>query len=186
VLAGFAFTDTIRQGAAEAVARLRRKRIGVMLATGDGAGAANAVATALGITEVSANMSPARKLAAIEEKRQAGHVVAMVGDGVNDAPALAAADLGIAIGGGADTAIETADISLLRADPSAVPDALDLSRKIWSVLRQGLFWAIIYNVIGIPLAAFGVLSPMVAGAAMAASSLCVLANALRLRRWRPA
>jgi Cu+-exporting ATPase len=186
ILAGFSFTDTIRQGAAEAVARLRRKRIGVMLATGDGAGAANAVATALGITEVSANMSPARKLAVIEEKRQAGHVVAMVGDGVNDAPALAAADLGIAIGGGADTAIETADISLLRADPSAVPDALDLSRKIWSVLRQGLFWAIIYNVIGIPLAAFGVLSPMVAGAAMAASSLCVLANALRLRRWRPA
>jgi Cu+-exporting ATPase len=185
VLAGFAFTDTLRPGAAAAIQRLAARDIGVMLLTGDNKAAAAAAGEDLGITEILAEAAPSEKRAAIAAKRE-HHVVAMVGDGVNDGPALAAADLGIAIGTGADVAIEAADISLLRAEPGLVPDALDLCRHIWSVLRQGLFWAVIYNVIGIPLAACGVLSPMAAGAAMAASSLCVLANALRLRSWRPA
>jgi Cu+-exporting ATPase len=186
MLASFAFADTIRPGAKDAIDRLRRRKIGVMLLTGDNAAAAASVGAALGITDIVAAASPEQKLAAIQAKRAAGSVVAMVGDGVNDAPALAAADLGIAIGTGADVAIETADMSLLRPEPGLVPDALALSRLTSAVLREGLFWAVIYNVIGIPLAACGVLSPMVAGAAMAASSLCVLANALRLRNWRPA
>jgi Cu+-exporting ATPase len=186
VLAAFAFTDTIRPTAKAAVDRLRAQNIGVMLLTGDNAAAANAAGHALGITDIVAAAAPDQKLAAINAKRAAGRTVAMVGDGINDAPALAAANLGIAIGSGAEMAIETADISLLRPDPSLVPDALNLLRLTHAVLLQGLFWAVIYNAIGIPLAAAGMLSPTIAGAAMAASSLCVLANALRLRRWRPA
>jgi Cu+-exporting ATPase len=186
VLAGFAFADTIRPGAKAAIARLLAQKIGVMMLSGDRLEAAQAVGSELGITEIVAGASPAEKLAAIGAKRAKNLTVAMVGDGVNDAAALAAADLGIAIGTGADLAIETADFSLLRPKPGMVADALDLSRRIWRTLRQGLFWAVIYNVIGIPLAALGYLSPMVAGAAMAASSVCVLGNALRLRNWRPA
>jgi Cu+-exporting ATPase len=185
LLAAFTFADTTRPGAAAAIARLQAMGIGVMLLTGDRAESANAIGGELGITNIIAHASPAQKLAAINDARQT-NTVAMVGDGINDAPALAAADVGIAIGTGADVAIETADISLLRPEPVLVADALLLSRKIWTTLRQGLFWAMIYNLIGIPLAAFGILSPMVAGAAMAASSVCVLANALRLRNWRPA
>jgi len=186
VLAGFAFGDAIRPGAQQAIAALQAKKIAVMLLSGDRAESAEAVGRELGITEIVSRATPAQKLAVIGEKRAAGHVVAMIGDGVNDAAALAAADLGMAIGGGADVAFETADFALLRPEPRLVGDALALSAKIWWVLREGLFWAIIYNVVGIPLAAFGYLSPMVAGGAMAASSVCVLANALRLRRWRPA
>jgi Cu+-exporting ATPase len=185
VLAAFAFADTLRPGAATAIARLRAMGCAVMLLSGDRAAAAAAVAAELGVADVVSGASPEDKIAAIAAARRS-HRVAMVGDGVNDAPALAAADVGIAIGSGAEVAIETADISLLRADLALVGDALDLSRKIWATLRQGLFWAMIYNLVGIPLAAFGLLSPMVAGAAMAASSVCVLGNALRLRRWRPA
>jgi len=155
-----------------------------MMLSGDRAAAAQAIGARLGIQDIVAGASPEQKLAEISTLRR-NNKVAMVGDGVNDAPALAAADLGIAIGGGADVAIETADISLLRAEPMLVADALLLSRFIWRVLLQGLFWAVIYNAIGIPLAAFGLLSPTVAGGAMAASSVCVLANALRLRIWRP-
>jgi Cu+-exporting ATPase len=186
VLAGFAFGDAIRPGAKEVVAVLRARGIGVMLLSGDRTESADAVAVELGIAEVVSRASPARKLAVIGEKRAAGLVVAMVGDGVNDAAALAAADVGMAIGAGADVAFETADFALLRPEPGLVADALALSGKIWWVLREGLFWAVIYNVVGIPLAALGYLSPMVAGGAMAASSVCVLGNALRLRRWRPA
>jgi Cu+-exporting ATPase len=192
VLAAFSFADTPRPDAKAAVARLRALGCGVMLLSGDRAEAAETIGAELGIEKIIAEASPAQKLEEIALLQKTGAVVAMVGDGVNDAPALAAADIGIAIGGasaaggGADVAIETADISLLRAEPMLVADALALSRRIHSTLRQGLFWAVIYNVIGIPLAAFGLLSPMVAGAAMAASSVCVLANALRLRNWRPA
>jgi Cu+-exporting ATPase len=186
VLAGFAFGDAIRPGASEAIAALKARKIGVMLLSGDRAESAEAVGRELDITEIVSRATPERKLAVIGEKRAAGRVVAMVGDGVNDAAALAAADLGMAIGGGADVAFETADFGLLRPEPGLVGDALALSGKIWWVLREGLFWAVVYNVVGIPLAALGYLSPMVAGGAMAASSVCVLGNALRLRRWRPA
>jgi Cu+-exporting ATPase len=185
VLAAFSFADAVRPGGAAAVKRLRAMGCGVMMLSGDRAEAANAIGAELGIKKVISGASPEQKLAEIAAARR-GRRVAMVGDGVNDAPALAAADVGIAIGGGADVAIETADISLLRAEPMLVAEALLLSRFIWRVLLQGLFWAVIYNFIGIPLAAFGLLSPMVAGGAMAASSVCVLGNALRLRKWRPA
>jgi Cu+-exporting ATPase len=185
VLAAFAFTDTLRPGAAQAVARLKAMGCQVMMLSGDRLEAARTMAEDVEITDIIAGASPAQKLLTINARRTAGQVVAMVGDGVNDSPALAAADVGIAMGTGADVAIETADFALLRAEPMLVADAIDLSRRIWRTLRQGLFWAMIYNLVGIPLAAFGVLSPMVAGAAMAASSVCVLGNALRLRRWRP-
>jgi Cu+-exporting ATPase len=185
ILAAFSFADTARPTAAAAIARLKAIGCRVMLLSGDRAEAAAAIGAQLGIGKIIANAAPEQKLAAIAQAQKTGAIVAMVGDGVNDSPALAAADVGIAIGTGADVAIETADISLLRADPMLVADSLLLSRRIWSTLRQGLFWAMIYNLIGIPLAAFGILSPMVAGAAMAASSVCVLANALRLRNWRP-
>jgi Cu+-exporting ATPase len=186
VLAAFSFADTTRPGAKAAVSRLRALGCRVMLLSGDRAEAAEAIGAELGIDKIVAEAAPEQKLQEIAALQKTGAVVAMVGDGVNDAPALAAADIGIAIGGGADVAIETADISLLRPEPMLVADALSLTRRIHSTLRQGLFWAVIYNIIGIPLAAFGLLSPMVAGGAMAASSVCVLANALRLRNWRPA
>lgn len=185
VLAAFAFADTVRPGAKETVARLQEMGCQVMMLSGDREEAATAMAQSLGITNIIAEAAPEQKLLTINARRAAGLVVAMVGDGLNDGPALAAADVGIAMGTGADVAIETADFALLRAEPMLVADAIELSRRIWRTLRQGLFWAMIYNLVGIPLAAFGVLSPMVAGAAMAASSVCVLGNALRLTRWRP-
>jgi Cu+-exporting ATPase len=185
-LAAFAFTDTPRPDAAVAVAELRRMGCEVMLLSGDRREAAAAMGAAIGITDIVAPAGPEEKLAVISARRAAGRIVAMVGDGVNDAAALAAADLGIAIGSGADVAVEAADLSLLRPVLGLVPEALALSRRGWNVLRQGLFWALIYNVVGIPLAAFGLLNPTIAGAAMAASSVSVLANALRLRAGRPA
>jgi Cu+-exporting ATPase len=183
-LAGFAFSDTLRPGAPMAMDRLRSQGIALKILSGDREAAVRAVAGQLGISDIIAHATPEQKIAAIRAAQAQGLVVAMVGDGVNDAAALAAADIGIAIGSGADVAIEAADISLLRPEPGLVPDALALSRKTWAILRQGLFWAVIYNFIGIPAAAFGLLSPTIAGAAMAASSVCVLANALRLRAWR--
>jgi Cu+-exporting ATPase len=185
-LAAFAFTDTIRPDAAAAIARLRRMGIDIMLLTGDHAAAAAKTASALGIEHIRADATPAEKLQTIQTARAGGRNIAMVGDGINDAAALAAADCGIAIGNAADIAIEAAAISILRPDLALVPAALQLARKTQSILRQNLFWALLYNVIGIPAAALGLLTPTIAGAAMAASSLCVLANALRLRRWRPA
>jgi Cu+-exporting ATPase len=185
LLAGFAFADTIRPGAKAAIDRLRAMGCAIMLLSGDREGAARAVGAALGIDHIVAQAGPEQKIAAIQVARLAGHVVAMVGDGVNDGPALAAADVGMAIGAAADVAIEAAEFSLLRPEPGLAADALQLSRKTWAILREGLFWALIYNVVGIPAAALGFLTPTIAGAAMAASSICVLGNALRLRRWRP-
>jgi P-type Cu+ transporter len=158
-----------------------------VLVTGDNAGSAQAVARALGIApeNVYAQTLPedkARVVAAL--KKSARGMVAMAGDGINDAPALAAADIGIAMASGADVAIEAAGITLMRGDPALVADAIDISRRTYRKIRQNLFWAFVYNLIGIPLAAAGMLDPMFAGAAMAFSSVSVVANALLLRRWR--
>ena len=180
-----AFGDTIKASAQQAVERLHGLGVKTMLLTGDNRGSAAAVARELGIDEVRAEVLPGDKAAAVQALRDAGEVVAMVGDGINDAPALAAADVGIAMSSGTDVAMETAGITLMRGDPRLVADALDVSRRTYSKIRQNLGWAFAYNVLGIPLAALGLLSPVVAGAAMALSSVSVVTNALTLRRWRP-
>ncbi len=182
VTAVFAVTDTLRPEAADAVSRLRETRLQVALVTGDAEPVARAVAAAAGIDDVRARVSPEGKVAAIRALQAAGHRVAMVGDGVNDAGALAAADLGIAMGGGTDAAAHAGDIALTGTDLSGVVTALALSRRVMRVIRGNLFWAFAYNVAALPLAALGLLNPMVAGAAMAFSSLFVVLNSLRLRR----
>ena len=184
VLGLLAFGDAVKPGAAAAVATLRRLGVRTVLLTGDNAGAAAAVARGIGLDEVRAQVLPEQKAEAIRSLR-AQQVVAMVGDGVNDAPALAAADVGIAMGTGTDVAMHTAAITLMRGDPGLVPAAIDISRRTYAKIRQNLFWAFVYNVVGIPLAALGYLSPVIAGAAMALSSVSVVTNALTLRRWRP-
>jgi Cu+-exporting ATPase len=186
LLAGFSFADRVRDDAKASILRLRGMGCEVALLSGDRSEAANAIGRELGIGEVLGEMAPEQKRAFIQARRAAGRVVAMVGDGVNDAAALAEADIGIALGNAADVAIEAADISLLRPATRLVPDALVLCRRSQAVLKQGLFWAMVYNLVGIPLAAFGILSPTVAALAMAASSVSVLTNALRLRNWQPA
>jgi Cu+-exporting ATPase len=180
-------------GAAQAVAALRQAGLRVLMLTGDSAAAAAPIARQAGITEVQAALDPAGKLAHIRALQQSGLRVAMVGDGINDAAALAQADAGIAIGSGADLAQEAGDVLLLRIQPSAIPTAIALARSTLRVMRQNLFWAAGYNILGIPLAAgllypaFHILlTPWLAAAAMALSSVCVLANSLRLRRWQPA
>jgi len=178
------FGDAVKHGAAEAVAALRALGLRVVLLTGDNQGAADAAARALGIDEVQAQALPEDKVNRVAALRRHGPV-AMVGDGVNDAPALAAADLGLAMATGTDVATAAAGITLMRGDPALVPAALDIAARTYRRIRQGLFWAFAYNVVGIPLAAAGLLSPVVAGAAMAFSSVGVVGSALLLRRWRP-
>ena len=180
-----AFGDQPKPGAAAAVAALHRRGIKTVMLTGDGAGAARAVAASVGIDDVIAEVLPDGKSDAIARLRAGGAVVAMVGDGVNDAPALAAADIGIAMGTGTDVAMHTAGITLMRGDPALVAAALDVSNRTYAKIRQGLAWAFVYNVLGIPLAAAGLLDPVIAGAAMALSSVSVVGNALLLRRWTP-
>jgi P-type Cu+ transporter len=184
VLGLLAFGDTVKPAAREAVARLHALGVRTVMLTGDNLGSAQAVAQALGISDVRAEVLPADKAAAVAQLRAGGQVVAMVGDGINDAPALAAADVGIAMSTGTDVAMETAGVTLMRGDPRLVPDALDISRRTYATIRRGLFWAFAYNVVGIPLAALGLLNPMIAGAAMAFSSVSVVGNALLLTRWR--
>ena len=184
VLGLFAFGDTLKPGALSAIEQLNARHISSHLLTGDNRGSAKVVAEALGITDVHAEVLPADKAATVAELKKTG-VVAMVGDGINDAPALAAADIGIAMGGGTDVAMHAAGITLMRGDPRLVPAALEISRKTYAKIRQNLFWAFIYNVIGIPLAAFGFLNPVLAGAAMAFSSVSVVSNALLLKFWKP-
>jgi len=184
VLGLFAFGDSLKTGAGQAVRQLADKGISSHLLTGDNRGSAKVVAQALGIADVHAEVLPGDKAAHVAQLKQAG-VVAMVGDGINDAPALAAADIGIAMGGGTDVAMQAAGITLMRGDPRLVPAALEISRKTYAKIRQNLFWAFIYNLIGIPLAAFGMLSPVLAGAAMALSSVSVVSNALWLKTWKP-
>ena len=156
-----------------------------MMLTGDNYATANAIARQVGITNYRAEVLPQDKAAEIERIRNSGKFIAMVGDGINDAPALAAADVSFAIGSGSDIAIETADITLVRNDLMSVADAVSLSKKTLDKIRQNLFFAFIYNVLGIPLAAVGLLNPVIAAAAMAMSSVSVVANSLLLKRWRP-
>ncbi len=184
VLGLFAFGDTLKTGAQSAIQQLSARHISSHLLTGDNRGSARVVAQALGITDVHAEVLPADKAATVAELKKTG-VVAMVGDGINDAPALAAADIGIAMGGGTDVAMQAAGITLMRGDPRLVRAALDISRITYAKIRQNLFWAFVYNVIGIPLAAFGFLNPVLAGAAMAFSSVSVVSNSLLLKFWKP-
>ncbi|HSJ81360.1 MAG TPA: heavy metal translocating P-type ATPase, partial [Thiobacillus sp.] len=180
-----AFGDAVKNTAAAGVANLKARGIVTVMLTGDNRGAAHAAATALGIDQVLAEVLPADKEAQVSRLKTRGKTVAMVGDGINDAPALAAADVGIAMSSGSDVAMHTAGITLMRGDPALVADAIDISKRTYAKIRQNLFWAFIYNVVGIPLAAFGFLSPVIAGAAMAFSSVSVVTNALTLKRWRP-
>jgi Cu+-exporting ATPase len=180
-----AVSDRIRPTSREAVARLRSAGVSVTMLTGDNAATAGSVATAVGIDDFRASVTPAGKAEAVQALKARGAVTGMAGDGINDAPALAAADVSFAIGAGSDIAIAAADVTLMRDDLNAVADAILLSRATLAKIRQNLFFAFAYNVLGIPLAAAGMLSPVVAGAAMAASSVSVVTNALLLRRWKP-
>ncbi len=185
VLGLLAFGDTLRPGAAEAVARLQAMGIAAVMLTGDSEGAARAVAAQAGIARFHAGVLPGDKARVVEELKREGRRVAMVGDGINDAPALAAADVGIAMASGLEVAMQAAGITLMRGDPRLVADAVAISQRTYAKIRQNLGWAFVYNVVGIPLAALGFLNPVLAGAAMALSSVSVVANALLLRGWRP-
>jgi len=185
LLGFFAFGDQVKSTSASAINRLHALGIKTILLTGDNRGSAYAVGQALGIDQIVAEVLPSDKADKVLALKQNGQRVAMVGDGINDAPALAAADVGIAMATGTDVAMHAAGITLMRGDPALVADAVDVSRRTYSKIRQNLFWALVYNLIGIPLAAFGLLNPMVAGAAMAFSSVSVVSNALLLRRWKP-
>ncbi len=183
-----AFGDTIKPTAKQAISRLTAHGIRSVLVTGDNKGSAQAVGSLMGITEIRSEVLPEDKARIVAELKangtKGGVVVAMVGDGINDAPALAAADVGIAMSTGTDVAMSAAGITLMRGNPALVTDAIDISRRTYAKIRQNLFWAFVYNLVGIPLAAFGLLSPMIAGAAMALSSVSVVSNALLLRRWK--
>ena len=185
IAGGVAVGDRLRTGSPGAVARLAASGIETVMLTGDNRAAADAVGRELGVTRVIAEVLPEDKAREVGALRDAGRVVAMVGDGVNDAPALAAADVGFAMGTGTDVAMHTAGVTLMRPEPTLIADAIAVSRATRRKIRQNLFWAFVYNMVGIPLAALGFLTPMFAGAAMAASSVSVVTNALLLRRWRP-
>ena len=186
ILGLLAFGDEIKPGAQQAIATLHALGIRTAMLSGDNRGAAQQVAATLGIQDVRAEVLPGDKAEAVAALRENGaHVVAMVGDGVNDAPALAAADVGIAMSTGTVVAMQAAGITLMHGDPGLAGHAIDISRRTYGKIRQNLFWAFIYNLVGIPLAALGLLNPMLAGAAMAFSSVSVVSNALLLRRWRP-
>jgi Cu+-exporting ATPase len=177
--------DELKPEAAEAVAELSRRGIETVMLSGDSRAVAQAIATRVGIHVVRAEVLPEDKVREMQTLRRAHGSVAMVGDGINDAPALAAADIGFAMGSGTDAAMHASGVTLMRGDPRLVAAAIDISRRTYAKIRQNLFWALIYNVVGIPLAAFGMLSPVVAGAAMAFSSVSVVTNALLLKRWKP-
>ncbi|HEY3048074.1 MAG TPA: heavy metal translocating P-type ATPase, partial [Polaromonas sp.] len=179
-----AFGDTLKPAAGPAVARLHALGIQTALVTGDNRGSAQAVARQLGIDRVHSQVLPEDKASIIDQLKAQGGRVAMVGDGINDAPALAAADVGIAMSTGTDVAMHAAGITLMRGNPALVADAIDISRRTYAKIQQNLFWAFAYNVVGIPLAAFGLLNPVIAGAAMAFSSFSVVMIALLLRRWK--
>ncbi|MET0517278.1 MAG: HAD-IC family P-type ATPase, partial [Burkholderiaceae bacterium] len=182
-----AFGDALKPGAAAAIRALHAMGLQTALLSGDNRGAAAAVARQLGIAIVHAEVLPADKARLITELKGVGagrRHVAMVGDGINDAPALAAADVGMAMSSGTEVAMAAAGITLMRGDPALVAEAIAISRRSYAKIRQNLFWAFVYNAVGIPLAAFGLLNPVIAGAAMAFSSVSVLGNALLLKRWK--
>jgi Cu+-exporting ATPase len=181
----FAIADPLRAGSTAAVSRLRALGVDVVMLTGDNARTAAAIAAAAGIAHFEAEVMPGDKAAAVRVLQRKGRTVGMVGDGINDAPALAAADVSFAMGGGTGVAMAAADVTLLRNDLGSIADAISLSRATVAKIRQNLFFAFLYNVLGIPLAAAGYLNPVIAGAAMALSSLSVVSNSLLLRRWKP-
>jgi len=185
VIALLGIGDELKPEAIEAIAELTRQGIEAVMLTGDSRAVAESIAARVGIRQVRAEILPGDKASVMQELRQAHGVVAMVGDGINDAPALAAADIGFAMGSGTDAAMHAAGVTLMRGDPRLVAAAIGISRRTYAKIRQNLFWAFFYNVVGIPLAALGLLSPVVAGAAMAFSSVSVVTNALLLKRWKP-
>ncbi len=182
------FGDSAKPGAAAAIARLRAMGVRSVLLSGDNRGAAEHLGQQLGLQDIRAEVLPQDKSRIVSELKAAGaaagHRVAMVGDGINDAPALAAADVGMAMGTGTDVAMHAAGVTLMRGEPGLVADAIDISRRTYAKIRQNLFWAFVFNTVGIPLAAFGMLSPVIAGGAMAMSSFAVVSNALLLKRWK--
>ncbi|MES9960075.1 MAG: heavy metal translocating P-type ATPase [Sedimenticola sp.] len=184
LLGYIALSDTVRADARSAVADLHSQGLDTVMLTGDNHQVATAIANEIGIDKVIAEVLPGDKAAEVDRLRREGRRVIMVGDGINDAPALAAADVGMAMGGGTDVAMHTAAITLMRGEPSLVADALSISHATYNKIKQNLFWALIYNVIAIPLAASGLLNPVIAGAAMAMSSVSVVSNSLLLKRWR--
>ena len=190
-LAIITFGDELKANAKEAITALHQLHIRTVMLSGDNTAAANRVGQSIGIDEVFGQIMPSNKAEMIQRLQSSGkdherQYVAMVGDGVNDAPALATADVGMAMSTGTDVAMQAAGITLMRGDPSLVADAIDISKRTWKKIQQNLFWAFAFNATGIPLAALGYLSPMLAGSAMALSSFCVLSNALLLKRWQPA
>lgn len=180
-----AVADSLKEKAADAVSSIEQLGVTPVIMSGDSEGAVNAIAAAVNVTDYRHRMRPEDKAQAVSEMQGQGHSVAMIGDGVNDAPALAAADVGVAMGTGTDIAMETAGITLLHGDPALLPGSIGVSRATWRKIRQNLFWAFAYNVVCIPLAASGFLTPAIAGTAMALSSLSVVSNASLLHRWKP-
>lgn len=184
LLGFFIFRDIIKSNASEAIAKLKALNIKTVMISGDNLGSANYVAKLVGIDEVYANVLPDEKLSIIQNLKLKYGFIAMVGDGINDAPALAAANVGISMGSGTDAAIHASGITLMSNNPSLVFEAIDISQKTYKKIKQNLFWAFIYNIFGIPLAAMGFLNPMFAGFAMAFSSFSVVTNSLFLKKWK--